>query len=65
MKELLELYVSNFWVWLGISMGLTIVLKYIVRLWVGTIAALFGTPVHFGDVKNENHAHNNLNTRSE
>ena len=52
MIEVFELYISSFWAWLGLSIGLSTVLEAGYRLIVGSIAALRGTPVHFGDINN-------------
>ena len=53
MLEILQFYVSGFWIWLGITIGLGLVFQTIVQLIVGSIAAWKGTPIHFGDSKNE------------
>ena len=53
MLEILQLYVSGFWVWLGITIGLGLVFQTIVKLIIGSLAALRGTPIHFGDVNKE------------
>tara|TARA_R110002072_G_scaffold26966_17_gene88467 strand:+ start:1188 stop:1370 length:183 start_codon:yes stop_codon:yes gene_type:complete len=49
MLEFLQFYTSSFWVWLGMTIGLAWLLNKLVRLIVGSLAALRGTPVHFGD----------------
>jgi hypothetical protein len=51
MLQILELYVSGFWIWLGITIGLGIVTKSIVALIVGSIEAMRGGNVHIGDIE--------------
>ena len=53
MSDFLEIYVSGFWPWLGITIGMGIVLKLLVTLIIGAAAALRGTPIHIGDVNHE------------
>lgn len=50
MLEILQFYVSGFWVWLGLTAGLGIVVQGLIAFFVGSIAALRGTPVHIGDI---------------
>lgn len=51
MLEVLQFYVSGFWVWLGITCGLSIVGQFSVALVFGAIGALRGINVRIGDVK--------------
>ncbi|KZL17680.1 hypothetical protein PsAD2_03017 [Pseudovibrio axinellae] len=46
MIEILQLYVSGFWTWLGLTCGLGIAFKWSVLLVVGVIAALRGSDVN-------------------
>jgi ABC-type multidrug transport system permease subunit len=52
MLEILQFYVSSFWVWLGITLGAAIVLKWLVVFAMAIIAAFRGNDVHIGDVVN-------------
>lgn len=45
MSDVLAVYVSGFWPWLGITIGLWIVARAAVALIVGTIGALRGNPI--------------------
>jgi hypothetical protein len=45
MLDLLQLYVSSFWVWLGITIGLAVVLKFTVILVAVTLGVLRGHSV--------------------
>lgn len=45
MLEILQFYVSGFWVWLGITIALALVLKWTVVLIISCIAAIRGSNV--------------------
>jgi hypothetical protein len=45
MLEVLQFYVSGFWTWLGITIGLGIVAKLILGLVLGSLAAAKGGSV--------------------
>lgn len=47
MLEILHFYVSGFWIWLGLTIGLGLVSSGLVRLIIGLAAALRGTPIRF------------------
>lgn len=40
MLEILEFYVSGFWIWVGITIGLVVVSRYLTVLLLGTLCAL-------------------------
>ena len=48
MLEILQFYVSGFWVWCGITIALAMVLTGITRLIVCTITVARGGSVKFG-----------------
>jgi len=52
MLEVLQFYVSGFWIWLGITTGLGLICHYLMSMVIGSVAALRGVPVHIGDVEN-------------
>lgn len=52
MLEIMQFYVSGFWVWLGLTIGLGLIVKLLIVIVVGGIGAARGTPVHIGDVEN-------------
>ncbi len=47
MLEILQFYVSGFWVWLGITFGVALVGGLVVKLIVGTLAAIRGADITF------------------
>lgn len=49
MLEVLQFYVSGFWVWLGITIGLSLLVKCAIVCIVGGIGALRGSNVHIGN----------------
>ena len=49
MLDVLQLYVSSFWVWLGITAGLALILKFIVILVAVAIGTLRGSTVNLWD----------------
>jgi hypothetical protein len=53
MLDVLQFYVSGFWIWLGITIGIGIVVKGIIITVVGGAAAIRGSSVHVGDVTNK------------
>lgn len=54
MLEVLQFYVSGFWVWLGITIGLGLIVKGLMIAVVGGVAAARGSTVHIGDVDSRN-----------
>lgn len=44
MLEVLQFYVSGFWVWLGINIGLGIIAQTSVVIMVGVVSAIRGRP---------------------
>jgi len=45
MLEVLQFYVSGFWVWLGLTIGLGLFVKLIISLWAIAWGAMTGTAV--------------------
>jgi hypothetical protein len=48
MLEIMQFYVSGFWIWLGLTIGLGIVCSLILRLVLGMATAITGRSIHFG-----------------
>jgi hypothetical protein len=49
MIEVLQFYVSGFWIWCGLTIGLSIVVGGTYRLVIGSIAAFKGASIRIGD----------------
>ena len=57
MLEILQFYVSGFWVWLGITIGIGSIGHTLVVIIVGGLGALRGGSVHIGDKTDPNNPH--------
>lgn len=53
MMEFLAFYLSDFWVWSGLTIGAAVILSQLVNLVIGTLAAILGTPIEIGKTVNQ------------
>ena len=51
--DFLQFYVSSFWVWAGITWGLSVAGWLIIKFFVLSIAALRGANINFGGDDND------------